>query len=1081
MRTNNPPFPRFGAAFQVLRALASALLAAFWIAGAHAATVQVYKQTPDPSVQTGGVITSAWYSAGGYGSDADLYSYDSFILPSDTAITEIDWRGGGGSLVSGNVASFTVCIFDSIAGGSEPLVTNPQLQEFPLMRYTVSGTAGNETSAGNFGGTAMYDYKFTLPVPFQASAGHKYWLRVQAFQVTYPPSWGMAAGTGGDGTHFAFSTGMARFFFGNGDAAFSLYTLSGSTYKINATASPACGGTVSGGGIFPNGTTAALVATPAAGYTFVNWTANGVVVSPSSNYTFSPTSSRDLVANFAPAYTITTSVNPSTGGSTTGAGKYTYGSTVTVTANPSTNYAFVNWTENGVPVSVASTYRFTASADRNLVANFVVSSTNVATVYSQPHDGSGTIRYSSWWSPDGYDTDTYSWDNFTLATSATLTEIRWRGGYVINGLSINAVQGFDISIWPSIAGGSQPDVTAKALKTYNVTGNAGETAAGTFGGVALYDYKLVLPTSFAAASGTTYWIRIRAAQGYISNWGLAAGSGGNSGYFQEVVGGTSYRAMSGDLAFTLLAQASGYSVSTIASPASGGTMTGAGAYTNGSQVTVTASPAPGYSFVNWNANGVPVSGSSTYTFTASANRTLVANFQQSWTISADAFPTTGGTVTGGGSYLTGTSVALQANPAPGYAFVNWTESGQEIGNLPTFYLTVDSDRAITANFIAIYSINATAASAGTGFISGSGTYAEGSSVTVTPTPNTGYAFVNWTENGAVVSTQPAYTFQAAANRNLVANFASACAITTSASGGVGGSVSSGVYPAGTTASIMAIPSTGYSFTGWSENGVVVSNSANYLFATGSNRSLTASFAPDILSSTFDFDTGTPALALTQALPFDQSAGGILANFSFQTYSFTLANDTSTGYSFAKLTGNYLCSNSSAAVLEISFSQPIVGLSFLFATLDSQDVITPSTVQLTAYQQSPGSAPVGTEMAAGTYDPSETYPTGSLSFKSAVPFKSVRIEVPGALANFLVDNIAVNALPEIKMAPVAAAGGGIQLSWPGPVWGWVLEESVDMSPGSWSASGRAVSVSGTQSQVSIPSGSGKGFFRLARPQ
>ena len=38
------------------------------------------------------------------------------------------------------------------------------------------------------------------------------------------------------------------------------------------------------------------------------------------------------------------------------------------------------------------------------------------------------------------------------------------------------------------------------------------------------------------------------------------------------------------------------------------------------------------------------------------------------------------------------------------------------------------------------------------------------------TPNEGYTFVNWTENGTVVSSNASYTFQVTAGRELVANF-----------------------------------------------------------------------------------------------------------------------------------------------------------------------------------------------------------------------------------------------------------------------------------------------------------------------
>jgi hypothetical protein len=58
-----------------------------------------------------------------------------------------------------------------------------------------------------------------------------------------------------------------------------------------------------------------------------------------------------------------------------------------------------------------------------------------------------------------------------------------------------------------------------------------------------------------------------------------------------------------------------------------------------------------------------------------------------------------------------------------------------------------------------------------GTVSGGGTFAEGSSQTVTATPNTGHTFVHWTENGKVVSTSASYTFTLpSANVTLIADF-----------------------------------------------------------------------------------------------------------------------------------------------------------------------------------------------------------------------------------------------------------------------------------------------------------------------
>ena len=57
-----------------------------------------------------------------------------------------------------------------------------------------------------------------------------------------------------------------------------------------------------------------------------------------------------------------------------------------------------------------------------------------------------------------------------------------------------------------------------------------------------------------------------------------------------------------------------------------------------------------------------------------------------------------------------------------------------------------------------------------GIVSGDGTFDKGTPVIATATVNRGYVFVNWTENGLEVSTEPSYNFTLNTNRTLVANF-----------------------------------------------------------------------------------------------------------------------------------------------------------------------------------------------------------------------------------------------------------------------------------------------------------------------
>jgi hypothetical protein len=70
-----------------------------------------------------------------------------------------------------------------------------------------------------------------------------------------------------------------------------------------------------------------------------------------------------------------------------------------------------------------------------------------------------------------------------------------------------------------------------------------------------------------------------------------------------------------------------------------------------------------------------------------------------------------------------------------------------------------------------YDLTLAASPTADGTASGGGTVAEGNSVTVTATPNGSHSFVDWTENGKVVSTSASYTFtMPSANVKLTAQF-----------------------------------------------------------------------------------------------------------------------------------------------------------------------------------------------------------------------------------------------------------------------------------------------------------------------
>ncbi len=291
-----------------------------------------------------------------------------------------------------------------------------------------------------------------------------------------------------------------------------------------------------------------------------------------------------------------------------------------------------------------------------------------------------------------------------------------------------------------------------------------------------------------------------------------------------------------------------YTVNVSANPNIGGSVTGGGTYNQGQSCTVTATPNAGYTFTNWTENGNVVSTNRNYTFTVTANRTLVANFQaqpQNYNITVSANPSNGGSVAGGGTYQQGQSCTVTATANTGYAFANWTENGNVVSSQANYTFTVNGNRTLVANFTPQqYTITATADPVNGGNVTGGGTFNYGNSCTLSATPAAGYTFVNWTKNGSQVSTNATYTFTVTESAAYVAHFQlQSFTVNVTANPAEGGTVAGGgTFNYGETCTVTATANEGYDFVNWVQGLFSVSEEATYTFTVTNNVNLTANFA-----------------------------------------------------------------------------------------------------------------------------------------------------------------------------------------------------------------------------------------------
>ena len=234
----------------------------------------------------------------------------------------------------------------------------------------------------------------------------------------------------------------------------------------------------------------------------------------------------------------------------------------------------------------------------------------------------------------------------------------------------------------------------------------------------------------------------------------------------------------------------------------------------------------------WQVQGRNCSGSNNTEWSGTASfRTLCV-------IGATANPLAGGTIDGAGDYALNATATLTATPTTGYTFINWTENGEAVENAEaTYSFTVTGNRNLVANFqLSTFEITATANPEEGGTVTGAGTYNQGATANLTAAPNAGYRFVNWTENGSIVSTSAELSFTVDAARTLVANFELVSyAITTSVNPANSGTVTGGgSYNYGGTATLEATPATGYSFVNWNDGNtenprtITVTGAASYV-------------------------------------------------------------------------------------------------------------------------------------------------------------------------------------------------------------------------------------------------------------
>jgi uncharacterized repeat protein (TIGR02543 family) len=193
-------------------------------------------------------------------------------------------------------------------------------------------------------------------------------------------------------------------------------------------------------------------------------------------------------------------------------------------------------------------------------------------------------------------------------------------------------------------------------------------------------------------------------------------------------------------------------------------------FKSGIQVTLTATPAPGYVFAGWSDNSA-CSGTGTCTLTMNKNQSVTAAFSTvTFSLSVSVVGSSGGTVAStppgiacgescSAQFGSGIEVTLTATPALGYVFTGWSGNSACSGS-STCELTMNKNQSVTATFSAVtFSLSVSVVGSPGGAVASepsgidcgescSAQFGSGIEVTLTATPAGGYVFAGWSGNSA---------------------------------------------------------------------------------------------------------------------------------------------------------------------------------------------------------------------------------------------------------------------------------------------------------------------------------------------
>ena len=510
---------------------------------------------------------------------------------------------------------------------------------------------------------------------------------------------------------------------------------------------------------------------------------------PETQYSYQFFASRDGFTTYGdiqtfttlPLYTVTVTSSNDVWGTVTGSGIFGYGEVDTLVATPAAHYRLLQWSDG----DTSNPRLLTVTSNVTLVGQFALATYNVNL----------SVNNVAWGSVTGSGIYTYGQVALLYASPATGYHfLQWSDG------NTDATRVVTV----------EDDITLTAIfapNQYTVTVVSADSTMGTVSGGGTYDYNQQI---YIIASP-------------IGNYSFLQWSDGNTDPWRLVT-------VTQDITYTATFTDAFFSITAVANDPTYGSVAGGGNYANGSTVTLTAVPYPGYHFTQWNdgitdnPRTVTVTGDATYTAQFAVNN---------YTINAVSSDAGQGSVSGGGIFSYMSQAVLQATPAQNHRFVQWNDG---ITTNPRIVI-VTADSTFTAQFEPMeqYTVTVVSDNPQRGSVSGGGTFYAGTQIDIIATALTNYTFSHWsdgnTESHRTITVNGTATYTAYfAGLQYHVNVYSNDDNMGTVSGG-------GSFEYGQQATVTATPSDGCRFVRWN-NGVETNP---YTFTVYNDVNLIANF------------------------------------------------------------------------------------------------------------------------------------------------------------------------------------------------------------------------------------------------